>query len=122
MPNICCVEGNVEQTYTTDEVLESLRERVRYPVTQSEIADELGFSGAFISGVLAGKDAMSERLGNALGFEKQPETWTRKQEDYRIGALGRTRRNHAMWEEEHADYLLEQERDDRMRQMECNDE
>ena len=32
-------------------------------------------------------------------------------EDYRLGGLGRKRRERAEWEEEHADYLLEDRRE-----------
>jgi hypothetical protein len=32
-------------------------------------------------------------------------------EDYRLGVLGRKRRERAEWEEEHADYLLEDRRE-----------
>ena len=36
--------------------------------------------------------------------------------------IQRRKRERAEWEEEHADYLLEQEREDNMRQMECDDD
>jgi hypothetical protein len=36
---------------------------------------------------------------------------TPEEEDYRIGPLGRKRRARAEWEEEHADYLLENKRE-----------
>lgn len=34
---------------------------------------------------------------------------TPEEEDYRLGTIGRHRRNRAMWEEEHVDYLREEE-------------
>ena len=36
---------------------------------------------------------------------------TPEEEDYRVGLIGRKRRGRAEWEEEHADELLERQRD-----------
>ena len=37
-----------------------------------------------------------------------------EEEDYRIGLIGRRRRDRAEWEEEHADYRRELQEDERM--------
>ena len=47
---------------------------------------------------------------------------TPEEEDYRIGTPGRHRRNRAMWEEEHVDYLREEEDRAELRSMKGDDE
>ena len=43
---------------------------------------------------------------------------TPEEEDYRLGAVGRKRMNRAMWEEEHVDYLREEEEHRRKQETE----
>lgn len=67
------------RTYSKQKVIDDMRAKICIDFDQNDLARELGFSSAFISGVLRGKDNISLKLADRLGFEKLPDRYIRKQ-------------------------------------------
>lgn len=65
--------------YSEGEVLKELRERLDGPrgKTQAALAQELGFSGPYLSEVLAERRPITRQLAEALGYREQPRTFLR---------------------------------------------
>jgi transcriptional regulator with XRE-family HTH domain len=71
--------------YTESQVLNHLRDLVRWPVTQAEVAKRFGLSSAYISSALKGNEGVSERLAKALGFKKVPDAYVKTSSKGRTG-------------------------------------
>ena len=54
----------------TNDVLDSLRERVQRAGTQKDAAKSLGISGPYLCDLLHGRRPFSDRILWALGFER----------------------------------------------------
>ena len=67
----------MSKTYSNTQVVAELKKRVEQ-TSYRKTADDLGFDHVFIFTVATGTKPLSENLGNALGFTKEPNRWTRK--------------------------------------------
>ena len=68
---------NMSKTCSNTQVVAELKKMVEQ-TSYRKTADDLGFDVAFIFKVATGTKPLSEKLGNALGFTKEPNRWTRK--------------------------------------------
>lgn len=64
--------------YSNEDVVGEMRKRTKWPKTQTDLSMEIGFSRPVICGVLSGHLPVTERLANALGFEKLPDAYVRR--------------------------------------------
>ncbi len=55
---------------TSGEVLEEIRGKIGYGYSQSQMAQDVGVSGAYVTEVLAGRKAPSKKFLDYLGVEK----------------------------------------------------
>lgn len=55
---------------TPDELVERLEMEARHSGSQSALAERYGFTRAYISRVINGYEAPSERLAEAMGYER----------------------------------------------------
>ena len=60
-------------TRTEAEIVEELRSRVSYRISQTDLADKIGISRSYLSEVLAGKKiSIGPRILDALGYDPAP--------------------------------------------------
>ena len=66
------------KTYTTNDVLARLRMETSGNKLR-QFARETGIDAGFVSRVLSGKAVLSRNLAGALGFDKKPSVYVRRQ-------------------------------------------
>lgn len=69
--------GRSMKNYTTEQVIASLQRQVDACGLRAT-AREYEVDAAFLCRVLSGKQPMTVNLGEAFGFVKMPDSWTRK--------------------------------------------
>lgn len=60
------------KTESVGEIVERLKRRIAYGVSQGDVAQELGVAHSYLSEVLSGKKTPGPKLIKALGYDPMP--------------------------------------------------
>lgn len=82
LPRVPSHAAEGEKTYTNEDILEALRERIRTTPMQSQayVAEDLGVTRQYIGQVLQGRRAPGPLIWEALGFELLPPLYRMKRQ------------------------------------------
>jgi hypothetical protein len=65
------------ESYTEEDVLTALREKIKAEGRQAIVAKQLGFTPQFLNDVVNGRRTITGRLALSLGFIEQPRSFVK---------------------------------------------
>jgi DNA-binding XRE family transcriptional regulator len=68
----------MQKTYTEAEIVDLLRSRITYAVTQAKLADELGVNRPTLCDIINGKRRPTKTIAESLGFERIENLYRKK--------------------------------------------